>query len=94
MRNRIEVLGEVGVHHVGVTPADVPVHFLDRVHCPTSRAVAVGIVLEVRLEDRFQHQLGGGLNHPIPDRRDAERAFAAARLRDRHPPNRIGPICL
>jgi hypothetical protein len=22
-----------------------------------------------RLEDRFQHELGGGLDHPIPDRR-------------------------
>ena len=45
-------------------------HFLDRVHRPADGAVAVGVVLEVRLEDRFQHELGGGLDHPIPDRRD------------------------
>jgi hypothetical protein len=29
----------------------MPVHFLDRVHRPTSGPVAVGIVLEVSLED-------------------------------------------
>ena len=47
-----------------------------------------------RLENRFQHNLGGGLNHPIPDRRDAEGAFAASRLWDHHPPHRFGPIRL
>jgi hypothetical protein len=31
----------------------MPVHFLDRVHRPTSGPVAVGIVLEVSLEDGF-----------------------------------------
>src|SRR5205085_1183031 len=42
----------------------------------------------------FQHQLGSGLNHPIPDCRDAERTFAAARLRDHHPPHRLWPVRL
>src|SRR6202049_2146893 len=36
-----------------MAPADQPVHFLDRVHRSANGAVAVGIVLEVRLEDRF-----------------------------------------
>ena len=70
-------------------------HFLDRVHRPAGRAVAIGIVLEVRLEDGFQHELGGGLGHPITDRRNAERSLASAiRLRDHHPPHRIGPVRL
>ncbi len=94
MRDRIEVAGQIGVDHVGVTPANMPVHFLDRVHRPARGTVAVGIVLEVSLEDRFQHDLGGGLDHPIPDRRNAERSLASIRLRDHHPPHRIGPVCL
>src|SRR5665647_1130075 len=77
-----------------MAPADQPVHFLDRVHRSANGAVAVGIVLEVRLEDRFQHELGGGLDHPIPDRRNAERSLASVRLRYEHPPHRIGPIRL
>src|SRR6266849_4774912 len=77
-----------------MAPADQPVHFLDRAHRSTNGAVAVGIVLEVRLKDRFQHELGGGLHHPIPDRRNAERSLASVRLRYRHPPHRIGPVRL
>ena len=46
----------------------MPVHVLDRVDRPACGAIAIGIVLEVRLEDRFQHELGGGLNHPVADR--------------------------
>src|SRR5258706_11754520 len=34
-----------------IAPADQPVHFLDRVYRSTNGAVAVGVVLEVRLED-------------------------------------------
>src|SRR3979490_2162996 len=41
----------------------MPVHFLDRAHRPASGPVAVGIVLEVSLEDGFDHDLGGSLNH-------------------------------
>ena len=69
VRNRIEVFGEIGIYHVGVTPANMPVYFLDRIHRPTSRAIAVGTVFKVRLEDWFQHQLGSGLDHPIAGRR-------------------------
>ena len=95
VRNRIEVLGQIGVDHIGVAPADEPVHVLDCIHRPTSGAIAIRVVLEVRLEDRFQHELGGGLDDPIPDGRNAERSLASAiRLRDHHPPHRIGPVRL
>ena len=94
MRDRVEVLGQIGVHHIGVAPAEQPVHFLDRVAPLRARPVAIGTVLEVRLEDRLQHQLGGGLHHPVPDRRDAERPLAAAGLRDHHPPHRRRPVRL
>src|SRR5260370_32909445 len=77
-----------------MAPADQPVHFLDRVYRSTNGAVAVGVVLEVRLEDRFQHELGSGLYYPIPDGRNAERSLASVRLWYRHPPHRIGPVRL
>src|ERR1700693_4697669 len=52
----------------------MPVHFLDRVHRPASGPVAVGIVLEVSLEDGFDHDLGGSLNHTIKNGRNAKRS--------------------
>src|SRR4051794_12149719 len=94
VRDRVEVFRQISIDHVGVAPADVPVHVLDRVGSAPSRAVAIGTVLEVRLEDRPQHQLGGGLNHPVPNGRDAERPLAAPRLGDYHPPHRRGPVRL
>ena len=69
MRDRIEVAGQVSINHIGVAPADQPVHFLDRIHRPTCGAIAVGIVLEVGLEDRLQHEFCGGLHDPIPNGR-------------------------
>jgi hypothetical protein len=35
---------------------------LDCHHRPASRTAAIGIVFQVSLEDRFQHELGGGLS--------------------------------
>ena len=72
----------------------MPVHFLDCVYRPARGTIAVGIILEVSLEDWFQHELGGSLNHSIPDRWNAERSLASIRLRDHHPPHRIGPVRL
>ena len=71
----------------------MPVHFLDRVHRPACGTIAVGIVLEVGLEDRFQHDLGSGLDHPIANGRNAERTLASAiRLSGSSPaaPDRAG----
>src|SRR5262249_16361266 len=81
-----EVAGQIGVDHVGVAPAYQPAHFFDRVHRSADGAVAVDIILEVRLEDWFQHEFGGSLHHPIPDGRNAERSLAATRLSHHHPP--------
>ena len=43
---------------------------------------------EVGLEDRFQHELRGGLRHPVANRRDAQRPPATIWFRDVHPPGR------
>src|SRR5262245_41564425 len=72
----------------------MPVHILDCVRRPAGGAVAVRIVLEVGLEDRLQHELGGGLNRTITDGWNAERTLASSILRYHHPPHRIGPIRL
>src|SRR5271169_4147094 len=72
----------------------MPVHFLDRVHRPASGPVAVGIVLEVSLEDGFDHDLGGSLNHTITNGRNTERTLATIRFGDHHPPHRIRSVCL
>ncbi len=50
----------------------------------TLRAEAVTTRLEVRLEDRFEYQLEGGLHHPVPHSRYAEAAEFSRRLWD-HP---------
>ena len=94
MRDRVEIFRHVGVNDIGIAPAHQPLRFLDRIDRAAARSIAIGAVLEVRFEDWLQHDLGGGLNHPIPDRRDAERTFAATRLGDRRPPHRIRPIRL
>jgi hypothetical protein len=64
----------------------MPVHILDCIRRPASGAVSVRIILEVGLKYRFQHNLGGSLNHPITDRRNTERTLTSPMLRDHHPP--------
>jgi site-specific DNA recombinase len=106
MRDRVEILRQIGVHHIGEASAQQGVHRLDRVGPAPARPIAVGRRVEIRLEacpragprpdpgDRLQHQLGGGLHHPVPDRRDAERPLTASGLRDHHPSHRLGPVRL
>src|SRR5277367_3131729 len=72
----------------------MPVHFLDCVYRPASGPIAVGIVLEVSLEDGFDHDLGGSLNHTITNGWNAEWTLATIRFGDHHPPHRIRSVCL
>src|ERR1700751_4956834 len=72
----------------------MPMHFLDRVHRPARRTIAISTVLKVSLEDWLQHELGSGLDHPIADRRNAERSLASIRFRYHHSPHRIRPVPL
>jgi hypothetical protein len=53
-------------------------------------AVSKGRLIEVRLEYRFKHQRRRGLDDPVADRRDTERALASTtRLRNHHPFDRL-----
>ena len=47
---------------------------------------------EIRLEDRFQHDLGRLLGHPVTHGRNAQRPLAALRFRDVHAPGRRGTV--
>src|SRR5712664_406369 len=69
-------------------------HFPDGVLRTPLRSVTVGIRFQFRLEDRLDHQLGGGLHHSVPYRRNAERPFPAPGLWDHYPPHRLWLICL
>src|SRR4029450_13428481 len=64
----------------------------DRVLGAPSGAGPIRAGLEVRLPDRLQHQLEGGLHHPVPHGRDPQPAlFAAAGLGDHPLPHGQGP---
>jgi hypothetical protein len=63
----------------------------DRVMLTPAGAEPVRERLEIRLEDRFKHQLQGSLDHAVPDGRYPELAQLAALLRDHHLPHRNRP---
>src|SRR5215510_4862773 len=84
----------MGVHHVGVAPAEQRMHRLDRVGPAPPRSIAMGRGIEIRLEDRLQHKLGGALHHAVPNCRNPEWSLAATRLRDHYPPHRCRPVRL
>src|ERR1700733_5323724 len=67
---------------------------LDCVSGAPFRPVTISFRIEIRLKDRLQQQLGGGLHYPVPNRGDAERSFAASRLWDYYPPHGLWLIRL
>src|SRR3954451_19866592 len=94
MRNGIEILAQIGIDHVGVALPKQDQHRLDRIARATFRPIAERARVQIRFEDRLQHQFRGGLYNPVPYRWDTERSFAAAGLRDHHPPHWLAPIRL
>jgi len=92
VRDRVEEGRESGVEHLRVAPEQGAGDLLQCLVGVFLGAEAVGARQEVRLEDRLQHQAGGGLDHPGPNRRDAERAFPAPPLGDPDTPDGIGPV--
>src|SRR5215471_3415135 len=92
MRDGIEVLGEIGIHHVRVAAAEQSVHCCNSIARAPLRPIAIGIRFQIGLEDRLDHQLDCGLHHPVPNGRDAERPLAAVGLGDHHAPYSFGPV--
>ena len=85
MWNTVKVFRQVRIDDVGVASADEPVHFLDSIGRIPTGPITIGTAFQVCLKDWFQHQLGRGLNHSIPNRRNSEWPLAAPRLGDYHP---------
>src|ERR1017187_10549668 len=69
-------------------------HFPNRVLRAPLRPIAIGIRIEIRFKDRFQHQLSGGLHHPVPYGWNPQWTLAPARLWDVHPPHGLWCIRL
>ena len=68
-----------------------PTHRVDRT---ATGPIAVRFGVEIGLEHRLQHQLGGRLHNPITNGRDAERPLASTGLRDHHATHRPRPVGL
>src|SRR3984893_9137597 len=92
MRNVVEILAQIGVYHIRITFTNQPMDFLNRILSASLRSISVSIRLQIRLEDRLQHQFGRGLRHSVPYGRDTQWPFAAIGLRDHHPSHRLGPV--
>jgi site-specific DNA recombinase len=78
VRNRIEVLRQIGVDYFGVPLIDRLVDRSNRIERTPLRAIPIGCLIEVCFENRFEHQHRRGLYHPISDRGYAERPLASA----------------
>src|SRR5208337_188177 len=80
--------------HLGVASTEKFMHFPNRVLGAALRSVTISTGFQVRLEDRLQHQLGSGLHHSVPYRRNPQRSFATPRLRYHHPSHSLRFISL
>jgi hypothetical protein len=84
----IEAGRDVAFQHPLIPMGCQQVDLGDGVLRPAARAEPVRARVEVRLEDRLQHQLERGLDHPVPDGRDPQPALLAAGLGDQPLPHR------
>src|SRR5712691_11847822 len=88
--NRTEIFRQIRVDDFGVSLIDRLVDGSDRIERTALGTVPVGRLIEVRFENRFEHQQRCGLYHPIADRRNSERALAhTAGFRNHHPSDRL-----
>ena len=71
----IEAGRDVAFQHPLIPMGCQQVDLGDGVLRPAPGAEPVGARVEVRLEDRLQHQLERGLDHPVPDGRDPQPAL-------------------
>ena len=92
----IEVALDIGIDDHGLSAeGDGGADLLQRHVGVAPGAEAVGAIEKVGFEDRFQHQFGRHLHHPVFDHRDPQRAFLGfARLVDPAATHRLGPVAL
>ena len=82
--DRVEARLDISFEHPLVGAGAEVLNLGDRVQRPSLRAEPIRTRLKVRLEDRLEHQLQGGLDHPVAHGWDTQPARPAAGLRD-HP---------
>ena len=92
MLERVEEALDVAVHDVAVAASARQANRLQRVRRAAFRAEAVRAVLEVRLEDRLQHDLRRRLHHAVLHRRDAQRSLSSIGFGDVAPLDRARAI--
>src|SRR6266540_510558 len=85
MRDFVEAGGDVAVQHPLVGVGRQMMDLGDRVLGAASGTEPIRAGLKVRLPDRLQHQLQGGLHHPVPHGRDPQPALLVAAGLGDHP---------
>jgi hypothetical protein len=88
MGNLVEAGRDISLDYPFVRAGAEEVDLGNGILSAASRAEAIATWLEIRLENRFEHQFERGLHHAIADGGDAEPTELAARLRDHPLPNR------
>src|SRR6516225_2976427 len=94
MRKAPEVVREVGVDDVRVTPEQQLLHLYDGLLGVSPSAVGVDFRRKIGFEDRLQHQQRGCHADPIPHARDAQRPQFAVGLRYKHSSDWLWPVSL
>jgi hypothetical protein len=88
----VEEAPDVGLGHLGVSRDERLPDDLFCLHRRPLRPEPERHRLEVGLEDRLHHDLGGGLSHPVTHRGDSQRSDPTCWFRDIHTPGRRGTI--
>lgn len=94
VRNRVEVLREVRIQHLGLASGKFPMHLLHRLHGAAPGSVPVRLIAQVSFEDGFQDELRCRLSHSISNGWNSQRPLSPSRLRYQHPAYGLGPIGL
>ncbi len=94
MRNAPEVVREIRVDDLRVTPEQPLLHLYDCLLGVWLGAVGVDFRRQIGLEDRHQHQQRGCHADPIPHARDAQRPEFAVGFRYKHSSDWLRPVSL
>ena len=68
----IQVFRQISVNYIGIAAAQKLMYFPDRVLRAPFRSIPISIRVKICLEDRLQHQLGGSLDHSVPNCGDGQ----------------------
>src|SRR5215468_4786890 len=94
MRKAPEVVREVGVDDVRVTPEQQLLHLYDCLLGISPGTIGVDFRRKIGVEDRVQHEQRGCHADPIPHARDAQRPEFAVGLRYKHSSDWLWPVSL